>query len=438
VIAFVLSSLPVLAWYVRRAMDSSDEPLGIIALGAALVTIAVSARYGHRDRDRVWIRAERLIACAVLLVAVQVTGLVKWPLVLGLLAVTGIAWSVTMPRAKAGLVMLLVLSLPLVATLDFFAGYPMRWVAANLAHALLAVAGVPVERSGVMLLDSGRIVGIDPPCAGIRMLWTACFVAAVLAARMRLSWPRTLTLAGLAVACVVIGNGLRAAIVYLPESGRVSWPDWAHPGAGLLIHAGVLAIVSAAGSRFSRVASSDLGQRFVRIGFAAVMMLGVATIVVSGAAGRTQVEGVRLDPWPATIGGIPLVALPLSKAEQSFARAFPGDVARFACGASEVILRRTTRPTRMMHPAAHCLRAAGFETHSEPLFRDTDGRVWGQLRATRDGRTFRVLERYADVSETTTATDASAWFWQALASPDDGPWTGITRIELLTDPAIDR
>jgi hypothetical protein len=91
-----------------------------------------------------------------------------------------------------------------------------------------------------------------------------------------------------------------------------------------------------------------------------------------------------------------------------------------------------------MHPAAHCLRAAGFETHSEPLFRDADGRVWGQLRATRDGRTFRVLERYADVSETTTATDASAWFWQALASPDDGPWTGITRIELLTDPAIDR
>jgi exosortase/archaeosortase family protein len=329
--------------------------------------------------------------------------------------------------------MLLVLSLPLIATLDFYAGYPMRWVAAQLAHGLLAVAGVPVERSGVVLLDGGRIVGIDPPCAGIRMLWTACFVAAVLAARMRLSWPRTLTLAGLAVACVVMGNGLRAAIVFLPESGQVTWPDWAHPGVGLLIHAGVLAMVSAAGNRFSRVASNQMGQRFVRAGFAAVIVLGFATIVVSKAAGRSHNAGVRLDPWPSTMGGVPLVALPLSEAEQSFARAFPGDVARFACGASEVILRRTTQPTRMMHPAAHCLRAAGFKTQAEPLFLDNDGKVWGQLRATRDGRTFRVLERYANVSETKTATDASAWFWQALAHSDEGPWTGITRIEFLPD-----
>lgn len=395
-IAFVLSSLPVLAWYVRRALDRSDEPLGIIALGAALVTIAVSARYGHRDRDRVRIHAERLFACAAVLV----------------------------------------LSLPLVATLDFYAGYPMRWVAAQLAHGLLAVAGVPVERSGVVLLDGGRIVGIDPPCAGIRMLWTACFVAAVLAARMRLSWPRTLTLAGLAVTCVVMGNGLRAAIVFLPESGRVTWPDWAHPGAGLLIHAGVLAIVSAAGSRFSRVASSETGQQFVRAGFAAVMIFGGTTIVVPLAVGRSQIADVQIDPWPSTMGGVPLVALPLNEAEQSFARAFPGDVARFACGGTEVILRRTNRPTRMMHPAAHCLRAAGFETHAEPLFLDTDGRVWGHHRAIRDGRTFRVLIRYADAAETKTATDASAWFWQALAYPDQGPWTGITRIELLSDSAI--
>jgi exosortase/archaeosortase family protein len=414
-------------------MDGSDEPLGIIALGAALVSIAVSARYGHRDRDRVRIHAERLFACAAVLVVMQITGLVRWPLVLGLLAVAGIASSVTMPRGKAGLVMLLVLSLPLVATLDFYAGYPMRWVAAQLAHGLLAVAGVPVELSGVVLLDGGRIVGIDPPCAGIRMLWTACFVAAVLAARMRLSWPRTLTLAGIAVACVVMGNGLRAAIVFLPESGRVNWPDWAHPGVGLLIHAGVLAIVSAAGSRFSRVASNDVGQRFVRAGFAAVMILGVATIVAPKLVGRSHATDVRGGPWPSPMGGVPLIALPLSEAEQSFARAFPGDVARFACGASEVILRRTTRPTRMMHPAAHCLRAAGFETHTEPLFLDTDGKVWGQLRATRDGRKFHVLERYVNVSETQAATDASEWFWQTLARPDEGPWTGITRIEFLPD-----
>jgi hypothetical protein len=131
--------------------------------------------------------------------------------------------------------------------------------------------------------------------------------------------------------------------------------------------------------------------------------------------------------------GVPLRALPLTTAEQSFARAFPGDVARFACGSSEVILRRSHKPTRMMHPAAHCLRAAGYKTHAQPLFVDANGKVWGHFHATREGVRYRVFERYADVSEASVTTDASAWFWQAMAYPGQGPWTGITRIELLTD-----
>ncbi|HEX5791118.1 MAG TPA: archaeosortase/exosortase family protein [Luteolibacter sp.] len=429
-LAFALATLPVLAWYVRRALDGSDEPLGVVALVAAVATIAVSVCYGHRDRERVSIDWQRLWIGAAALAAIQLSGSVRWPLVVGLLAVLTIAWAVLMPRGKAGVVVLLVLSLPWIATLDFYAGYPLRVMAASLAHGLLGLAGVTVERAGVVLLDGGRMVGIDPPCAGIRMLWTACFVAAVFAARLRLSWPRTLTLLGIAVACVVVGNGVRAAVVFLPESGRVSWPEWAHPGVGLMIHVGVLAAVSASASRFARVRSSSSGQRGVRLAFAAVALLACASLLIAGVSRPAAAPVSSSVDWPAAIDGVPLVALPPTDAERSFARSFPGAVGRFACGDAEIILRRSAGPTRMMHPAAHCLRAAGFVTHSEPLYRDADGRTWGQLRATRDGHRFRVLERYENVAGTCSSSDASAWFWQALARPDQGPWLGITRIEI--------
>jgi exosortase/archaeosortase family protein len=431
--AFVLSCVPVLAWYVRRAMDRSDEPFGIIALGAAIVTLVASAHYTQRDGTHLKIHPHRLWIAAAIIFCVQITGMVRWPLALGLMMVAGIACSVTMPRAKAGWVMLLVLSLPLIATLDFYAGYPMRWVAAQISYGLLSLAGVAVERAGVVLMDDGRIVGIDPPCAGIRMLWSACFVAAVFATRMRLSWPRTLLLAGLAVTCVAVGNGVRAAIVFLPESGRVVWPDWAHPGTGLMIHAGVLAAVSSAGSRFSRVESGRMEQLAARMGVAAVLLMGITTIALPRTFGSHANDLTHSAPWPASMDGVPLLAQPLSDVERSFARSFPGDVGRFACGASEVILRRAHQPTRMMHPATHCLRAAGFKTDAKPLFVDADGEVWGHFLASRDGTTFQVFERYVNASESAAATDVSAWFWQAMANPDQGPWTAVTRIERLPD-----
>ena len=74
------------------------------------------------------------------------------------------------------------MSLPLVASLDFFAGYPLRLAAAELGRGMLWFVGIEAERNGVLLVHCGRLVGIDPPCAGVRMLWTACFLAAVLAA----------------------------------------------------------------------------------------------------------------------------------------------------------------------------------------------------------------------------------------------------------------
>lgn len=429
-VAFLLAALPLLAWYVRRMTDRSDEPLGVIALVAALGTLVMAARYGRRDQERVRIHPGRMFAGAVLLALMQFSGLVRYPLLAGLLAVAIVAVSVSMPRGKAGVVALLLLSLPLIASLDFFAGYPLRLAAAELATGLLNFGGLPVERAGVMLIDGERLVGIDPPCAGVRMLWTACFVAAVLAARLRLSWLRTLGLLSIAVICVVAGNGVRAALVFLPESGRVEWPDWAHPGVGLLVHGCVLAGVFGLGGRLDILGRCCGDSRWWRIvrrlavaGFVLLLVCG-GMFAAGRGSGREPGPGEAAD-WPVMLEGVALVRRPLSQAEENFARAFPGAIAKFAWGDAEVIMRRTDRATRMMHPSGDCLRAAGFEIHSEPVFRDADGLLWGASIALRDGKRWLVHERYVPAGGE-ARTDASAWFWQALLHPEQGPWTAIT------------
>lgn len=427
-IAFFIAALPLLTWYARRVGDGSDEPLGVIALVAALVALGTAAGLGQRDR--VQLRPVPMLAGSCLLALAQFGPWGVPPLLAGLLAVAVVAASLRMPRGKAGVVALLVLSLPLVASLDFFAGYPLRLAIAEIAGGLLGLGGLAVERAGVMLVDGDRIVGIDPPCAGIRMLWSACFVAAVLAARLRLGWTRTLALTGLAVGVVILGNGLRAAIVFFPESGRVEWPEWAHPAIGLVVHAGVLLAVFGLAERLGRLKRPPensrpwvLGRRAAVVTLALLATAGGVTIVSRGAPAPTADPG----DWPATLHGVALTPLPLSPVETRFAAAFPGSIARFAWGDAEVILRRTDRPTRRMHPAAHCLRAAGFQSHAEPAFRDADGLLWGSSTARRDGRRWQIYERYTSANGD-AFTDASTWYWQALLHPRRGPWTAITVI----------
>jgi hypothetical protein len=87
-----------------------------------------------------------------------------------------------------GVVMLLSLALPWVATLQFVAGYPLRVVVAMGAEKVLRLMGVLVTREGTDLWYEGVAVGVDAPCSGIRMLWFLLFAAAFLAARFGLRW----------------------------------------------------------------------------------------------------------------------------------------------------------------------------------------------------------------------------------------------------------
>ena len=273
------------------------------------------------------------------------------------------------------------------------------------------------------------------------MLWTSSFAAAVVATRLRFSCAQAASLFAGAVACMIMGNGLRAAVLFFPESGRLHIPGWMHEGAGLLIHGGVLFTIFALGewleSRASRSAhfSRLPGVRIHPVVVTSLLLITAVAAVLSrstsSAASETSshLPAPAATDWPTTLDGTPLHRVPLSNSESRFAAVFPGSLAKFQWGKAVVILRRSRVATRLVHSSNDCLSASGYTITHKPVYRDEDDRTWGCSLAERDGQMWRVRERYTNAAGTHSATDASAWFWLALLHPEAGPWTATTIIE---------
>lgn len=232
-----LALWPQWVWYWRRLVDGSDEPLGVLALLALGLLLFRLASQMRRVPDWRWI----LAACALTLgsaVALQVTPLLS--ALVGVLALAaGLAAWLAPGAPRLPCAGLLVLSLPLLSSLQFYAGYPLRAVTAQLSCWLLQILGFEAERSGTSILMSGQLVIVDAPCSGIQMAWMAYFAAiaaaAVLAVPDRILL-RRLPLVGL---LVMAGNTLRNTILVAWEaSGRAPGEAW-HQAVGLVVLAGV-------------------------------------------------------------------------------------------------------------------------------------------------------------------------------------------------------
>jgi exosortase/archaeosortase family protein len=145
------------------------------------------------------------------------------------------------PSARWGLVLL---SVPMLTSVHFYLGFPLRVITGAIASFLLRLSGFNVVREGVCLRWSGRLVMIDTPCSGVRMLWAAMFLVLVLACRKGLGPARALLAAAGAVAAVVLGNALRTTALFFPEAGIVQAPPILHPAVGVAVFVMVaLAIV---------------------------------------------------------------------------------------------------------------------------------------------------------------------------------------------------
>ena len=429
----------VVRWYVARLGDGGDEPWGLMALVAALV-------FSPREVWRARLVNTAAIAVALLTVAALVSGHVLPMLVRAGIVVTALAVVIGGPApsravwgGELGRLGLLVLSLPVMATAQFYAGYPLRVLTAELGRPLLWLAGVATERSGVLLSWAGGEVVVDAPCSGVRMLWVGAALACGLAAWRRAGVGKTAGLVVLGLGGVLAGNAVRAAVLFLTESGV--WPSasWVHETVGAVIFGAVamgLWVLAGRGKGEEGRVKGDraevggwrLGRGFMWIGWVSV---GVAVLMFGGVLGNrargnsadaTAGNALEADVgWPEFFEGAPLVPVGKSERLGDMVGGLAGEARVFAQSGRTVLLRRLRAASRTVHPVADCFRAWGFRVAGQRLVKDERGVLWSEFEAERGADFWRVRERWRD-ERGNFWTDVSAWWWAAQKAETGGPW----------------
>jgi len=442
---------PLIGWYCRRMRDPGDEALGLLVLAVMLVI-------AWRQRDRrlfmpgVALTAYRLpwlaIAC-VSTVFYAFTAAALPPLVRAGIAMTAVTSTISVcwlgRRFNAGLWLLALLSLPVMATIDFYAGYPLRVIVTQAASMILRGSGVAVVASGAILDWNGVSVAVDAPCSGIRMVWTGGCITLALACAYRMPLRRVMVLGGLGLVMIIAGNILRATALFYVEAGMVSAPAWMHAGVGACAFAltsggisGSALWLRAGHKERDTPEGADVNQTVSRTPLAGVVALVVLAIawllaVTAPSWARQPVRAEYLFPgWPVTMEGRPIRAMALSADELKVAAEFPGKIGRFTDGAREVILRWVAVPTRQLHPAELCFKGWGYSVKPRSLLRTGNGDCWGSFLACRGSEALAVRTCVRD-ADGKSWPDVSSWFWSAASGRSRGPWLAITIAESAVD-----
>lgn len=223
---------PVCSWYVVRVTDSTDETWGILALLTLLFFIfrkRSCAPEPHRN-------ALLLPALFVLLYAVTYHFLP--PLARAVIAATALGLSISSlrfgRRLHTGVLGLVYLSLPLIPSLQFYGGYPLRVMVASMTAPVLRLGGFAVIQEGTCLNWAGQLIWIDAPCSGIRMLWVGLYLAFTLICLHELRFLKALAVIGAALFVIILGNVFRAVALFYIEAKVFSLPGWGHEYAGIV------------------------------------------------------------------------------------------------------------------------------------------------------------------------------------------------------------
>lgn len=435
---------PVWRWYGLRLDDGSDEPLGVLALAAA-------GAFLWRDRGRLGATRGSLGAAAAGLAgyALAFSWLPALPRTVLAIGLIGLAFRCDrVPPAVWGLFLL---SLPVVATAQYYAGWPLRLATAAGATGLLNGAGLDATREGTVIFWRGVPVAVDAPCAGIRMLWTGLFFHGVLASVHR---SRLRTLAWLTPLCLLLilaANVVRAVLLFFKEGGWIALPEWTHEGLGLAVFAGLLALfpllhrpepVPATGGAPppGGRAASPAGFPPLRLRDLPPLAAGACLAALAPLMAMSAPAPAPSGPveWPSRWEGIDLAPVPLTAGEEAFAKGFPGALAVFRTEegpfSRRLILRRVDRATRKLHSSADCLRAAGCRLERRADLRVREGaETWSSWTATDPaGQSFGVRERIHEAGGGPGArqwTEVSAWYWSAALGKSAGPWWAVTVLE---------
>lgn len=230
---------PSWLWMAARMRDGSDDPLGLLALAALAVLICTLRRELRTAPGLGWLALAGLGTLVATLLRSGAGPLPALPpLIASLAAVLALACGLLafMPKRMAALPVagLAVLALPLLSSLQFYAGYPLRVLTAEAGRWLLAPA-FAVAREGSSLLVDGRLVIVDAPCSGVQMVWLGYFAACVVALRAGRTSRGFLARLPVVGLLVLAGNIVRSSVLIACEGAGHALAPWMHDALGLLL-----------------------------------------------------------------------------------------------------------------------------------------------------------------------------------------------------------
>ncbi len=170
---------PVWRWYARRITDGSDEPWGVLALLAALLSV-----WGRRGNLR-QVPSGALLTGAGMLTLLSVLGMPGVPgpglpaLARACLGVSALALTLAavLDRSRPLLPLwaMLLLALPVVSSLQFYLGYPLRASTAWASAGALGMFGMSVLPAGASLRGGARRCWWMRPAAACTCCGSGCF-----------------------------------------------------------------------------------------------------------------------------------------------------------------------------------------------------------------------------------------------------------------------
>jgi exosortase/archaeosortase family protein len=220
-------------WYLARVSAAPEEAAALALTLAFLGTIGAVRMARPTPQHPL-----PLVTVATLLAAYAASHIFLPPIVRAALAISVTlycfhlaAFQQRPPIACWGLV---ALALPVLPSLQFTLGYPMRVVSAALTVGLLQAHGLMVARQGTFLVWRDEMVQFDAPCSGVNMLWAGLLLTLMGCVLLRLDALKVAIALVLSVALAIACNVLRATSLFYVETGLVpAAPGWWHDGTGI-------------------------------------------------------------------------------------------------------------------------------------------------------------------------------------------------------------
>lgn len=432
---------PVAIWYVERLTDMSDEPLGVLSL---ITLIALIFLRRENSEQTVAIKSFRPpLASMVALALYSATWFFAPKLLSAVFAVLAIGLLIDGRggRLKLGLGewLLLFLSLPIVSSLNFYVGYPLRILVGMLAAPSLSMLGFPAVAEGTAIAWNHQMIEIDAPCSGVKMLWFAVYLGATLATYLEVKGWRVVVLVVLSIGAAFLANVLRVTSLFFVETGTLTLTfvskEFVHQAIGVVSFAIAAGLTLLLAFRFANQESVEKkttvppanlkSEKWRLVAFGLTALAATITphffLAQANALPATVASNKVFPGWPTQFAGLPLRELPAEKNDQSFSRDFPGKLKCFAIGERKVIFRWVTKPTRQLHPSSDCYRGLGYSITWLPMETDGEGRKWSCFEARKANECIKAKERITDLRGGCW-TDVSSWYWAALSNQTVGPW----------------